>query len=46
MKRERDNRRIEKAVDELMKIKDDGHGCSEIDRILDRLNALQNDENK
>ena len=34
-------RRIEKAIDELIKIQDDGKGTSEIQNILDRLNHLR-----
>ncbi len=33
-------RRVEKAIDELIKIQDDGKGTSEIQNILDRLNSL------
>jgi len=40
MKRERDNHRLEKAIDELIKIQDDGNGTEEIAEILDRLNCL------
>lgn len=42
MKRERDNRRLEKATDELIKIQDDGHGNADIVRILDLLWSLRN----
>jgi hypothetical protein len=42
MKRERDNRRIEKAIDELIKIKDDGHGGADIEIVLLILNQLHN----
>ena len=40
MKRERDNRRIERAIDEVIKIKDDGRGCDETERVLEILNRL------
>lgn len=39
MKNKRDDRRIERAIDELIKIQDDGHGTYEIERILDMLNS-------
>lgn len=38
MRRERDNQRINKAIDELIKIQDDGQGTDIIQRILDLLN--------
>ena len=34
-------RRIEKAIDELIKIKDDGYGHSDIEIVLDKLWSLQ-----
>lgn len=44
MERERDNRRIEKAIDELIKIQDDGYGSGEVAEILDKLNELRAQE--
>ena len=35
-------RRVQKAIDELIKIQDDGKGNEEVSHILDALNALQN----
>lgn len=40
MKRERDNRRCEKAIDELIKIHDDGHGSETMSHILTLLRNL------
>ena len=37
----RQTRRIQKAIDELIKIKDDGWGCSSLEHILDTLNQLE-----
>ena len=36
-------RRIEKAIDELIKIQDDGHGTEEVQHLLDRLRCLKTD---
>ena len=36
-------RRIEKAIDELIKIRDDGHCTEEVQHLLDRLNSLKTD---
>jgi len=35
-------RRIQKAIDELIKIQDDGWGIGEIEHVLDRLRSLEN----
>ena len=37
----RQERRIQKAIDELIKIQDDGKGTGEVQHVLDRLNALE-----
>lgn len=39
----RQARRLEKAIDELVKIQDDGHGNSELQNILDQLNRMKNE---
>jgi hypothetical protein len=41
VERERDNRRIVKAIEELVKIQDDGHGSGQLQEIMDRLNDLR-----
>lgn len=46
MKRKRDNQRIENALNELVKIKDDGHDCAVLSRIIEDLMLLLNDPNK
>jgi len=37
----RNERRIQKAIDELIKICDDGKATSEVLRVLDRLRELE-----
>lgn len=37
----RQARRIQKAIDELIKIQDDGWGIGEVEHILDRLRSLE-----
>ena len=37
----RDENRISKAIDELIKIQDDGHGTSRLAYLLDDLNSLR-----
>ena len=37
----RQEKRIEKAIDELIKIKDDGYGNADLERILDMLWSLK-----
>ena len=39
----RQTRRIEKAIDELIKIQDDGHGTGDIANVLDQLNSIKNE---
>lgn len=39
----RQARRIEKAIDELIKIQDDGHGTGDIANVLDQLNTIRNE---
>jgi len=43
MKRERDNNRINKAIDAMIKIQDDGEGTDQIARILELLNLARNE---
>jgi hypothetical protein len=37
----RDERRIQRAIDELIKIADDGHATAELCHTLDRLRELE-----
>ncbi len=39
----RQTRRVEKAIDELIKIQDDGHGTGDIANVLDQLNTIRNE---
>lgn len=41
MERERDNQRISRAIDEIVKIQDDGHGSGQLAEIIDKLNDLR-----
>jgi len=37
----RNERRIQKAIDELIKIQDDGKGTGELARVIEMLNRLE-----
>lgn len=44
MKRERDNQRLQRAIDELIKICDDGHATDAIRRALELLRHAITDD--
>ncbi len=44
MRRKRDNKRIEKAIDELIKISDDGFANYWLKEVVDRLRRIRDQE--